>query len=159
VPDKAVFNPAAIDVPQKRSTAVALTTQCPYCIDLHLKAARTQGDRPVAGRDSNRRGCHAGRGCHYPCDASVRKETRTYTHVRMRLRNAFCTISSPWLHSAPLKRPPHCLSLRRSEEVPDIESVAFDGRFTHQVSLVEANTLMIQQVLAETRMADPSGST
>ena len=43
--DKAVFNPGAIDVLQKQliAVAVALTTQCPYCIDLHLKAARHAG--------------------------------------------------------------------------------------------------------------------
>ena len=43
--DKAVFNPGAISVLQKQliAVAVALTTQCPYCIDLHLKAARHGG--------------------------------------------------------------------------------------------------------------------
>jgi AhpD family alkylhydroperoxidase len=43
--DKAVFNPGAINVLQKQliAVAVALTTQCPYCIDLHLKAARHAG--------------------------------------------------------------------------------------------------------------------
>jgi AhpD family alkylhydroperoxidase len=43
--DKAAFNPGAIDVPQKQLMAVAveLTTQCPYCIDIHLKAAREAG--------------------------------------------------------------------------------------------------------------------
>jgi len=43
--DKAAFNPGAIDVLQKQLMAVgvALTTQCPYCIDIHLKAARKAG--------------------------------------------------------------------------------------------------------------------
>src|SRR5260370_34809293 len=43
--DKAAFNPGAIDVLQKQlmTVAVALTTQCPYCIDIHLKAAREAG--------------------------------------------------------------------------------------------------------------------
>src|SRR5580704_11417683 len=43
--DKAAFNPGAIDVLQKQlmAVAVALTTQCPYCVDIHLKAAREAG--------------------------------------------------------------------------------------------------------------------
>ncbi len=43
--DKAAFNPGAIDVLQKQLMAVAveLTTQCPYSIDIHLKAAREAG--------------------------------------------------------------------------------------------------------------------
>jgi len=43
--DKAAFNPGAIDVRQKQLMAVAveLTTQCPYCIDIHLKADREPG--------------------------------------------------------------------------------------------------------------------
>jgi AhpD family alkylhydroperoxidase len=43
--DNAAFNPGAIDVLQKQlmAVAVALTTQCPYCIDIHLKAAREAG--------------------------------------------------------------------------------------------------------------------
>src|ERR1700751_105426 len=45
--DKAAFALGAIDVLQKQliAVAVALTTQCPYCIDLHLKAARHAGRR------------------------------------------------------------------------------------------------------------------
>ncbi len=43
--DKAVFKAGALDVLQKQlmAVAVALTTQCPYCIELHLKAARDAG--------------------------------------------------------------------------------------------------------------------
>lgn len=40
-----VFKAGAIDVLHKQlmSVAVALTTQCPYCIELHMKAARKAG--------------------------------------------------------------------------------------------------------------------
>src|SRR5258707_11935401 len=40
--DKAAFLPGTIDVLHKQLTAVAvaLTTQCPYCVELHVKAAR-----------------------------------------------------------------------------------------------------------------------
>ena len=43
--DKAAFQPGTIDVLHKQLTAVAvaLTTQCPYCIELHVKAARDAG--------------------------------------------------------------------------------------------------------------------
>ena len=43
--DKAAFAPGAIDVLNKQliSVAVALTTQCPYCIELHVRAARQAG--------------------------------------------------------------------------------------------------------------------
>jgi len=43
--DKAVFAAGALDWRQKQliAVAVALTTQCPYCIELHLKAAREAG--------------------------------------------------------------------------------------------------------------------
>lgn len=43
--DKAVFAPGAIDGLHKQLTAVAvaLTTQCPYCIELHVKTAREAG--------------------------------------------------------------------------------------------------------------------
>jgi AhpD family alkylhydroperoxidase len=43
--DKAAFLPGTIDVLHKQLTAVAvaLTTQCPYCIELHVKAARDAG--------------------------------------------------------------------------------------------------------------------
>ena len=43
--DKAVFAGGALTVPQKQliAVAVALTTQCPYCIELHNKAARDAG--------------------------------------------------------------------------------------------------------------------
>lgn len=39
------FKSGAIDVLHKQliSVAVALTTQCPYCIELHMKAARKAG--------------------------------------------------------------------------------------------------------------------
>ena len=43
--DKETFKPGAIDVLHKElmAVAVALTTQFPYCIELHLRAARKQG--------------------------------------------------------------------------------------------------------------------
>lgn len=43
--DKAAFAPGALDAKQKQlmAVAVALTTQCPYCIELHTKAARDAG--------------------------------------------------------------------------------------------------------------------
>jgi AhpD family alkylhydroperoxidase len=43
--DKAVFAEGALTVQQKKliAAAVALTTQCPYCIELHNKAARDAG--------------------------------------------------------------------------------------------------------------------
>ena len=43
--DKAVFKAGALDVLQKQlmAVAVALTTQCPYCIEIHLKGARAAG--------------------------------------------------------------------------------------------------------------------
>jgi len=39
------FKAGAIDVLHKQliSVAVALTTQCPYCIELHMRAARKAG--------------------------------------------------------------------------------------------------------------------
>jgi len=43
--DKAAFAPGVIDVLNKQlmAVAVALTTQCPYCIALHVKSARDAG--------------------------------------------------------------------------------------------------------------------
>lgn len=43
--DQAVFAEGALSVQQKQliAVAVALTTQCPYCIVLHTKAARDAG--------------------------------------------------------------------------------------------------------------------
>ena len=43
--DKAAFAAGALTVLQKQlmAVAVALTTQCPYCIELHNKAAREAG--------------------------------------------------------------------------------------------------------------------
>lgn len=43
--DKAAFEAGAIDAKQKQlmAVAVALTTQCPYCIELHTQAARDAG--------------------------------------------------------------------------------------------------------------------
>ena len=43
--DKAAFAPGAIDVLNKQriAVAVALTTQCPYCIELHVQSARKAG--------------------------------------------------------------------------------------------------------------------
>jgi AhpD family alkylhydroperoxidase len=43
--DKAVFAEGALSVRDKQliAVAVALTTQCPYCIELHTKTAREAG--------------------------------------------------------------------------------------------------------------------
>jgi AhpD family alkylhydroperoxidase len=43
--DKEAFIAGALEVLQKQllAVAVALTTQCPYCIALHVKAAREAG--------------------------------------------------------------------------------------------------------------------
>jgi AhpD family alkylhydroperoxidase len=43
--DKAAFAEGALSVREKQliAVAVALTTQCPYCIELHNKAARDAG--------------------------------------------------------------------------------------------------------------------
>ena len=43
--DKEAFGAGTLDVLQKQlmAVAVALTTQCPYCIELHVKAAREVG--------------------------------------------------------------------------------------------------------------------
>jgi AhpD family alkylhydroperoxidase len=43
--DKAAFAPGAIDVLNKQLIAVAVapTTQCPYCIELHVQSARKAG--------------------------------------------------------------------------------------------------------------------
>jgi AhpD family alkylhydroperoxidase len=43
--DKAAFAAGALTVQTKQliAIAVALTTQCPYCIELHKKAARESG--------------------------------------------------------------------------------------------------------------------
>lgn len=43
--DKAAFTEGELSAKQKQliAVAVALTTQCPYCIELHTKAAREAG--------------------------------------------------------------------------------------------------------------------
>jgi AhpD family alkylhydroperoxidase len=43
--DKAAFTEGTVSAQQKQliAVAVALTTQCPYCIEVHLKAARETG--------------------------------------------------------------------------------------------------------------------
>lgn len=43
--DKEAFRAGAIDAVHKQmmAVAVALTTQCPYCIELHVRAARQAG--------------------------------------------------------------------------------------------------------------------
>jgi AhpD family alkylhydroperoxidase len=43
--DKEAFKDGAIDVLHKQlmAVSVALTTQCPYCIELHVRAARQAG--------------------------------------------------------------------------------------------------------------------
>lgn len=43
--DKAAYQPGAIDALHKQlmALAVALTTQCPYCIELHRRAAMEAG--------------------------------------------------------------------------------------------------------------------
>ena len=47
--DKEAFSAGALDILQKQlmAVAVALTTQCPYCIELHVKAARESGATDV----------------------------------------------------------------------------------------------------------------
>ena len=43
--DKAAFTPGSLDALQKQlmAVAVALTTQCPYCIEVHAKSAKKAG--------------------------------------------------------------------------------------------------------------------
>jgi len=43
--DKAAFTAGTLNAQQKQlmAVAVALTTQCPYCIEVHVKAARKEG--------------------------------------------------------------------------------------------------------------------
>ena len=43
--DKAAYTAGAVDARHKQlmALAVALTTQCPYCIEIHVKAAREEG--------------------------------------------------------------------------------------------------------------------
>jgi AhpD family alkylhydroperoxidase len=43
--DKAAFTAGSLNELQKQlmAVAVALTTQCPYCIEIHVKAARKAG--------------------------------------------------------------------------------------------------------------------
>jgi AhpD family alkylhydroperoxidase len=43
--NEATFKAGAVDVLHKQlmAVAVALTTQCPYCIELHMRAARKAG--------------------------------------------------------------------------------------------------------------------
>jgi AhpD family alkylhydroperoxidase len=43
--DKAAFQPGSIDALHKQlmALAVALTTQCPYCLEIHVKEARKAG--------------------------------------------------------------------------------------------------------------------
>src|ERR1700739_5038011 len=43
--EKEAFKPGAIDVLHKQlmAVAVALTTQCPYCIEIHMREARKAG--------------------------------------------------------------------------------------------------------------------
>jgi AhpD family alkylhydroperoxidase len=47
IQDDKAFPPGAIDVLSKQliAVAVALTTQCPYCIELHVRSARKEGAR------------------------------------------------------------------------------------------------------------------
>ena len=46
--DKAAMSPGAISVKHKEliALAVACTTQCPYCIEIHSKRARGAGANP-----------------------------------------------------------------------------------------------------------------
>lgn len=57
---KAVFAPGALDVRQKEliAVAVALTTQCPYCIEVHVEKARAAGatDQMLAAHSHPQRG-------------------------------------------------------------------------------------------------------
>ena len=52
--DKAQFLPGTIDTLNKQlmAVAVALTTQCPYCIQVHVRAARSAGATDAC-RDGN----------------------------------------------------------------------------------------------------------
>ena len=66
--DKAAFAPGAINVLNKQLMAVALTTQSPYCIALHVKSARNAGatDQMLAEMATVAAAMRAGSGDH-PC--------------------------------------------------------------------------------------------
>lgn len=63
--DKETFKAGAIDKLHKQllAVAVALTTQCPYCIELHVKQAREAG---ATDQMFNSRSRHARRRSHHP---------------------------------------------------------------------------------------------
>ena len=70
--DKAAFKGGVIPLKYKElmAVAVALTTQCPYCIEIHAKKAKKAGrDRAGAGRDDAGRRGPAGRRGDDPRDA------------------------------------------------------------------------------------------
>ena len=67
--DEAAFKDGAIPLKYKElmAVAVALTTQCPYCIEIHSKKGKEGGlDRAGTGRDNAGRGSAAGRRCDHP---------------------------------------------------------------------------------------------
>ena len=67
--DEAAFKEGVIPLKYKElmAVAVALTTQCPYCIEIHAKRAKEGGrHRAGTGRDHARRGRTAGRRCDHP---------------------------------------------------------------------------------------------
>ncbi len=77
--DKAAFTPGSLDALQKQlmAVAVALTTQCPYCIELHLKCrAQSRRHRCHARRDCRSRRRHARRCRHHPRIAPLQGLTR-----------------------------------------------------------------------------------
>ncbi len=72
--DKAAFAPGALDVKTKQmmALAVALTTQCPYCIEIHTgRGAQGGCERCRACGDGSGGGGDARRGRDHPRDAHV----------------------------------------------------------------------------------------
>jgi AhpD family alkylhydroperoxidase len=64
--DRAAFEEGALSAKAKQiiAVAVALTTQCPYCIDIHGAAARGRDRRGADGSGTCRRGDPRGRRDH-----------------------------------------------------------------------------------------------
>ena len=61
--DEAACKAGAIPAKYKEliAVAVALTTQCPYCIEIHSRRAKQAGNRAGTGRDNaDRRGIRPG---------------------------------------------------------------------------------------------------
>jgi AhpD family alkylhydroperoxidase len=69
--DKAAFEGGVIPLKYKElmAVAVALTTQCPYCIEIHAKKARKAGQRAGTSRDHPRRCRPPRRRCRHPWHA------------------------------------------------------------------------------------------